>query len=59
MSNLILEIKDVSHSYDENETTFDNMSAVPFSFSLMTAAAVSSQLVSIPKKVIFSFIINP
>ena len=25
MSNLILEIKDVSHSYDENETTLDNL----------------------------------
>ena len=25
MSNLILEIKDVSHSYDENETTLDNI----------------------------------
>ena len=25
MSNLILEIKDVSHSYDENETTLDDL----------------------------------
>ena len=25
MSNLILEIKDISHSYDENETTLDNI----------------------------------
>ena len=25
MSNLILEIKDVSHSYDENETTLNNI----------------------------------
>ena len=25
MSNLILEVKDVSHSYDENETTLDNI----------------------------------
>jgi hypothetical protein len=32
---------------------FDKMSAVPLSFSLITAAAVSSQLVSIPRKVIF------
>jgi hypothetical protein len=35
----------------------DKMSAVPLSFSLITAAAVSSQLVSIPKKVIFFAIV--
>ena len=32
------------------DTMFDKISAVPLSFSRITAAAVSSQLVSIPKK---------
>ena len=37
---------------------FDRISAVPLSFSLITAAAVSSQLVSIPKKVSFFIIVR-
>ena len=35
------------------ETIFDKIFAVPSGFSVTTAAAVSSQLVSIPKKVSF------
>ena len=37
------------------ETTLDKISAEPSSFSWITAAAVSSQLVSIPKNLIFFF----
>ena len=57
-------VKDVNE-YEQLGTTiddalgeaFDKISAVPLSFSLITAAAVSSQLVSIPRKVIFFVII--